>query len=570
MNAPGENKTPALIVAGTGSGVGKTSVTLGLIKALVARGLQVQPFKVGPDYLDPTWLSAAAGRRCYNLDGWMTDREYVTHDIFARQCAGADIAIVEGVMGLFDGASPDALTGSTAEIALWLDLPVLLVVDVGGAARSAAAMVAGFANFESGVRLAGVVANRCGSAGHAQLVARALEHADQPALAGWLAKNSLPALRDRHLGLHAAHAQANSAELLAELGRVCGEQLDLAGILEIAGGVNAGAITKGDNESSGGDARPDAQRVRLAVARDAAFYFYYPDNLSLLADAGAELVEFSPLHDTELPRDTDAVYIGGGYPEEHAATLAANTEMRAALFAFARAGGLVYGECGGFMYLCESLETLPESGESREAAGDKSTGAASADTERHAMLGLLPLRTRMLPRRKMLGYVETTCTTDTWFGAAGSKMRGHEFHYSEIVAPSQIASEAKPEIAFDAKPEIASDAEAEPQAAEPQAAANLAGSAGDALQKIEAVFELRGRRNSSPRAEGFRNAAGTVLGSYVHQHFGSRPDAAAAFVDAIVQARQKRRNLDHNANAPAAGVGGGDRGAAPIVEEAAQ
>lgn len=568
MNAPGENKIPALIVAGTGSGVGKTSVTLGLIKALVARGLQVQPFKVGPDYLDPTWLTAAAGRRCYNLDGWMTDREYVTRDIFARQCAGADIAIVEGVMGLFDGASPDALTGSTAEIALWLDLPVLLVVDVGGAARSAAAMVAGFANFEAGVRLAGVVANRCGSAGHAQLVARALEHAGQPALAGWLAKNSLPALPDRHLGLHAAHAQANSAELLAELGRVCGEQLDLDGILESAGGDSGGLFANANsadimnphpdekieahpNSNESPESQTIAKPVRLAVARDAAFYFYYPDNLSLLADAGAELVEFSPLNDTELPRDIDAVYIGGGYPEEFAATLAANTEMRAALCAFAQAGGLVYGECGGFMYLCESLETLPESRASREAPGDTSTGDASAGPERHAMLGLLPLRTRMLPRRRMLGYVETTCTTDTWFGAAGSKLRGHEFHYSEIVAAPEPEAKAK---------------------AESQSDANLAGGAVDPFEKIkthekiEAVFELRGRRNSAPRAEGFRNAAGTVLGSYVHQHFGSRPAAAADFVAAITQSRRRRRNSGREANASAAGVGGDAR----MAEEAAQ
>ncbi|MCR9141818.1 MAG: cobyrinate a,c-diamide synthase [bacterium] len=497
---------PALIVAGTGSGVGKTSIALGLARALRERGLRVQPFKVGPDYLDPTWLTAAAGRTCYNLDGWMTDREYVTASVFEKQCRDADIAIIEGVMGLFDGASPDALTGSTAEIALWLDAPVLLTVDVGGAARSAAAMVKGFADFEAGVRLAGVIANQCGSAGHAEIVARALQHAGLPALIGWLAKKSLPTLPGRHLGLHAAHDRANSAELLTELGRICAEQMDMAGLLNIAGfddrrraeATEATEATEGPeateaHSASGRDAGDNAsteaaptfettaanQRdgVRIAVARDAAFYFYYADNLSLLVDAGAELIEFSPLGDRELPAGVDAVYIGGGYPEEHAQELAANAGMIGDLRRFAAQGGMIYGECGGLMYLSKSLQTV--GGEDFE------------------MLGLLPFASRMLEKRKMLGYVETTFVVDTCFGPADTRLRGHEFHYSELVPDEQAEA------------------------------------------GVERVFVLRGRRNQAPRPEGFRNPAGNVLASYAHQHFGSHPEAARNFVRALRERRHE-------------------------------
>lgn len=476
MSSDPNNTIPALIIAGTGSGVGKTSITLGLVKALAGMGMRVQPFKVGPDYLDPTWLTAAAGRTCYNLDGWMTDRAYVTQKIFQQQCAGADIAIIEGVMGLFDGASPDALTGSTAEIAMWLNVPVLLVVDVGGAARSAAAMVKGFAEFETGVTLAGVIANQCGSSGHAEIVAQALAQAQLPGLTGWLAKKSLPALPDRHLGLHAAHSQANSPEILAELGRVCATQLDLDRVLEIAGYTadntteNSIAITKKGDVAPAPETHSEP-RVRIAVARDAAFYFYYADNLTLLEEAGAELICFSPLSDEKLPANTDAVYIGGGYPEEYVQELAANRSMRAALENFAASGGLVYGECGGLMYLSQSLETV---------AGDI-----------HTMVGLLPFTSRMLARRKMLGYVESTFEKETWFGPPGRKLRGHEFHYSELM--------------------ITPDDETQ----------------------IERIFSLRGRRNQTPRAEGFRNKSGNVMASYVHQHFGSCPDAARAFVAAI-------------------------------------
>lgn len=492
MNAITQNKTPALVVAGTGSGVGKTSITLGLIKALRARGLRVQPFKVGPDYLDPTWLGAAAGRQCYNLDGWMTPRKYVVEGVFEEQSRDADVVIIEGVMGLFDGASADALTGSTAEIALWLDVAVLLVIDVGGAARSAAALVKGFAEFEPGVKIAGVIANQCGSAGHADIVAQALAHAKLPPLVGWLAKQSLSSLPDRHLGLHAAHTRANSAELLTELSNVCSQQLKVDEILEIAARRETPReieTTRERDRNAAADGTDDNDRdratiARIAVARDAAFYFYYPDNLTLLAQAGAELVYFSPLTDAALPATVDAVYVGGGYPEEYAAELAANTAMLNSLRKFAEGGGLVYGECGGLMYLSRSLQAVSDDG-----------------ANEYAMVGLLPFATRMLPKRKMLGYVETTFAVDTWFGPAGRMLRGHEFHYSELIFPDS------PDDSF------------------------------------ERVFTLRGRRNQAARAEGYRNAAGNVLVSYVHQHFGSCPEAAVDFVRAaaIVGARMEAK-----------------------------
>lgn len=450
--------SPKLVIAGTSSGVGKTSLTLGLTAALRRRGLTVQTFKVGPDFLDPTWLSLASGRPCFNLDGWMCGREYV-RELFATSSADADIAIIEGVMGLFDGADPAGEAGSTAEIARWLDGPVLLVVNAHGMARSLAALVKGYAGFDPELRLAGVIANRCGSERHAAWLADALGAAKLPPLAGAVLRDSLPPLPSRHLGLVTADQRLLPSSALDSLAEAVEEQLDLSRIIELAGKGHPSppAIPP----VSGAKGHP----VRIGLAYDEAFHFYYPDNLQALEAAGAQLLRFSPLRDAALPEGLDALYLGGGYPEEHAAALEENRAMREAIAAFVGADRPVYAECGGLMYLSAGIE-LRNGG-------------------RHEMVGALPFATRMLAKRKRLGYAEVRQQAAGPFGAAGTSLRGHEFHYSEALA--------------------------------------VPGEPG-----WRSAWQVSYRRSEEPVMEGFRR--GRLFASYVHVHFAGRPDAAEAFV----------------------------------------
>jgi cobyrinic acid a,c-diamide synthase len=387
---------PTVLVAAPSSGSGKTTVVCAIAAALRARGLDVRTFKAGPDYLDPTWHRVVTGRPSRNLDGWMTGRDGV-RDSFARGAEGGDIALIEGVMGLFDGRSPRSLEGSGAEIAQWLDVPVVVVVDASGMARTAAAVVAGLAGYQPGVHVAGVVFNRVGSTGHGKLLAEAMESVPAVRCLGSLTRRNDIAVPERHLGLV-------SGEIAARPGWVAdlsawGAGLDLDALVALA---RAPAVVPFAPTTA-------PPRVRIGVARDAAFHFYYEDNLDLLREAGAELVAFSPLTDAALPVDLDGIYIGGGYPEEHRATLSGNTAMKDAIRAFQ---GVIYAECGGLMFLGESL-----AGE----AGDATP-----------MCGVLPVRTRMTGRLRTLGYREVTTTGDTPLGAAGTVFRGHEFHYSEL------------------------------------------------------------------------------------------------------------------------------------------
>lgn len=399
---------PRLVIAGTNSGVGKTSLVLGLARLLARQGLRVQTFKVGPDFLDPTYLTLASGRPCYNLDGWMTSREYV-RQLFSQTTADADVALVEGVMGLFDGASPCGLEGSTAEIAAWLDAPVLLVANAHGAARSLAAMVQGFAQFERGVRVAGVIANQSGSARHRQWLAEALAGSAAPPLVGMLPRDTLPPLPSRHLGLVTANQANLTLSLLDQLADVCAQHVDVSRLLDLARSVSTLDVELPvENDAT---VRP---RVRLGIAQDEAFHFYYPDNLDVLRRFGAELVPFSPLADRRLPAGLDALYFGGGYPELYASRLADNAGMLADVRQFATLGQCIYAECGGLMYLARSLTTL--------------------DGSRFPMTGVLPLDTAMLPKLKVLGYAEVAWATETPWGLPGQTARGHEFHYSEITA----------------------------------------------------------------------------------------------------------------------------------------
>jgi cobyrinic acid a,c-diamide synthase len=392
--APDSTSTlSAIVIGGTHSGVGKTSLALGLIGALADRGLTVQPFKVGPDFIDPLHHRQASSRDSYNLDGWMLGPE-TNRERFARATADADVAVIEGVMGLFDGSEGKSDRGSTGEMAKLLGLPVTLVIDAGAMARSAAALIHGFAGFDPELRIAGVVLNNVGGEAHAEMVREAVA-ADIPIL-GAIPHTPDLELPERHLGLHLPY-EAHS-DYVRRLAAVVEAHLDLDGLLE---------ATRIERPAAPPEVATRAPFARVGVARDEAFCFYYADNLELLARAGAELVEFSPLSGP-LPDGLDGIYIAGGYPELHAEELAANEAALRAIREFAAAGGPIYAECGGLMYLGEALE-LEE-------------GA-------YPLCGVLPLTTRM-PAPLKLAYVEID-TTGGLFGA-GRTARGHLFHHSEI------------------------------------------------------------------------------------------------------------------------------------------
>jgi cobyrinic acid a,c-diamide synthase len=391
---------PRLVIAGTSSGAGKTTMSVALVRALRARGLRVAVFKCGPDYLDPTYHELAAGRPSHNLDGYMMGEEAVLATFHAAT-QDADVAVIEGVMGLFDGRSADSDEGSTAEIARWLAAPVLLVVDAAGMARSVAAVAQGFAHFDPRLHVAGLLCNRVGSAGHLELLASACA---EPAVLGGLVRASTGEFPSRHLGLHAARDAVDARELdaWAERFRACS---DVARVLAVARAAPPLRVPALLHQTA------RARRCRVGVAWDAAFSFYYPYNLQLLESLGAELVRFSPIADAALP-DVDGLYIGGGYPELHAETLSANTAMRAAIRRHAEQGRPLYAECGGLMYLSEAIVT--EAG------------------TRHAMVGVVAGEAVMQPSLAALGYVEVETCAPSIVGPAGVRFRGHQFRYSEL------------------------------------------------------------------------------------------------------------------------------------------
>jgi cobyrinic acid a,c-diamide synthase len=396
-----ELNCPRVVVAGPSSGVGKTTAVVAIVRALRARGLDVAVFKCGPDYLDPTYHARAAGRASHNLDGWMMGREAVQRT-FVRATEGADIAVVEGVMGLFDGASPTGEEGSTAEIAKWLGAPVLLVVDASGMARTIAAVARGFVAFDPDVRVGGLICNRVGSRGHLDLLRRA--STERPVLGGLPVQAEL-AFPERHLGLLTATEGAVPDATLEAWGGVASQWLGLDAIVDLARSAPAIRVSDDGPRALAGEA------CRIGLAWDDAFHFYYDDNLSRLKSLGATLVRFSPIRDAQVP-NVDGLYFGGGYPEVHAHELANNRAMRESIAAFAQAGGPIYAECGGLMYLSRAIRTR--------------------DDRRHAMVGLLPVETIMQDRLAALGYVEVETQVPTILGPPGLRFRGHQFRYSEL------------------------------------------------------------------------------------------------------------------------------------------
>ncbi|MDO8730023.1 MAG: cobyrinate a,c-diamide synthase [Candidatus Omnitrophota bacterium] len=398
-------KIPRLLIAGTHSGVGKTTVTAGLIRAFTRQGLRVQPFKAGPDYIDPGYHSEAAGRLCRNLDSWLIPPRRLP-ELFQRSCRGADLAVIEGVMGLYDGATATGDAGSTAELAKLLDCPVLLVLDASAVSRSAAAVVRGFRDMDRKVRIAGCIVNRLSGPGHYRLVKEGIERLAGVPVVGWLPKDPKIHLPERHLGLVPAIERTGLSPLMKRIERLVVENFDLPAIRRIA--AKAGPL----KDRFVADAPRNGKKVPIALARDEAFHFYYPENLELLEDLGAEIVPFSPLKDRRLPRGAAALYLGGGFPEIFAPQLARNLLMKEEIRRAVASGLPTYAECGGLMYLARSIS----------AVGGR----------RYPMAGLVPADVRMTDRLQNFGYQEVRSKGTNLLARAGEKARGHEFHHSTL------------------------------------------------------------------------------------------------------------------------------------------
>lgn len=400
------------VIAGTGTGVGKTTVTAALLAALRARGFAVQPFKCGPDYIDPAHHTALAGRPSYNLDTWMMPAE-TNRRIFRNAMRTGDVAVVEGVMGLFDGVNGTSDEGSTAEIAKLLSLPVVLVVDASSVARSIAAVVMGFRDFDPQLRIAGVILNGAAGPLHVKLLRESIAPLGVPLL-GWFPRLPELGLRERHLGLITAGEETWNAEQVSQLVGAAEAHIEIDRLLAscdtLAGETPEAVLAEKFREQA---------PVLIGVAKDRVFSFYYESSLDALRSAGAELVEVSPLQDTCLPASLDGLYLGGGYPEVYAEELSRNDSFLESLREFVSSGRPVYAECGGLMYLAEDLKTL--------------------DGRLHRMASVLPLSIEMLDHQDGFGYTEVELLDDCLVGTRGARLRGHSFHYSRVTRAAELA-----------------------------------------------------------------------------------------------------------------------------------
>ncbi|MFE5754374.1 cobyrinate a,c-diamide synthase [Streptomyces massasporeus] len=461
---------PRLVIAAPSSGSGKTTVATGLMAAFAARGLAVSPHKVGPDYIDPGYHALATGRVGRNLDAYLCGPELVG-PLFLHGAQGCDIAVVEGVMGLYDGAAGEGELASTAHVAKLLGAPVVLVVDASSQSRSVAALVHGFASWDPEVRVGGVILNKVASDRHEELLREALEQAGVPVL-GVLRRAPQVDTPSRHLGL--VPVAERRAAAVEAVGAMAAQVLDgcdlgaLEALARAAGAVPGGSApwtpaspahhtTRSDERltAASGPAPSDNRRAPVvAVAGGPAFTFSYAEHTELLAAAGAEVVVFDPLRDEELPEGTAGLVIGGGFPEVYASELSANEPLRKAVAELAGSGAPVAAECAGLLYLCRELDGLP-------------------------MCGVLDAGARMT-ERLTLGYRDAVAVGDSVLAAAGTRMRGHEFHRTVV---------------------------------EPGAGA-------------EPAWGVRGPR---PRVEGFVERG--VHASYLHTHWASEPGVARRFVE---------------------------------------
>ena len=452
--------------------MGKTTITAGLIAALRRRGLGVQPFKAGPDYIDPTYHTLAAGRPCRNLDTWLVSPERIG-SLFAHGVHDAEIAIVEGVMGLYDGFGYEDEAGSTAQVAKLLNAPVVLILDAGKMARSAAAVALGYQQFDPALHLAGFIINRVAGESHGRGVATAIRQATGLPVLGWLPRDPVLEIPERHLGLTPTAEPGRWRDFIEAAADAMARHLDLERLLDIAQRVPSlgalgplhpsGPLRSGPRAPS--HPRPANSRPVIAVARDEAFNFIYEDNLDLLRSVGAEIVFFSPLRDASLPPGTAGIIFSGGFPEVYAAQLGANAAMRVTLHEAHAQNMPIYAECGGLMYLTESIIDL--------------------EGNEHPMVGLLPGRSRMIERLTM-GYRVARAAGDSWLFTEGETVRGHEFHYSD----------------WEGRP--------------------------DDLPPAYTVVSSRDR--GDPRPEGA--SSGSLWASYLHLHFWAKPELAVRFVAA--------------------------------------
>jgi cobyrinic acid a,c-diamide synthase len=404
-----------LIIAAPRSGAGKTTVTLGLLAALKRRGIAIRAAKAGPDYIDPAFHAAATGARGFNLDTWAMPPSLLDW-LLAETARQSELLLIEGVMGLFDGApGPRGRTGAAADLAARYGVPVLLVLDVSAQAQSAAAVVRGFCSHDPDVRIAGVVLNRVGSDRHRVLVTDAISLLGVPVI-GALPRDDTILLPERHLGLVQAAEHDDLPHRLAQLADLAEQHLDLDAITALAAPVKSSAAPVKSSAAPPAAVALPPPGQRIALASDAAFTFVYAHLLDLWSQAGAEIVTFSPLADEPPSESCDVCWLPGGYPELHAGALAAAERFRHGLARFAESRP-VHGECGGYMVLGEGIE--------------------DTDGVRHPMTGLLGHSTSFAKRKLHLGYREARLLADTPIGAAGTLVRGHEFHYATVVAAGQ-------------------------------------------------------------------------------------------------------------------------------------
>ncbi len=394
-----------LYIAAPQKSSGKTTLAIGLCRALRDQGLIVQPFKKGPDYIDPLWLTQAAGRTCFNLD-YHTMSHGEISAAFAHELSGADLGLIEGNVGLFDSTDLHG-ANSNAELARQLNAPVILVINCDGLARGIAPLLLGYRAFDPNLQLAGVVLNRVGGSRHAANLVRVVEHYTDLPVLGVLSRDDGMRIAERHLGLLPCNEAEGSEDWINAICQRIRAQIDLDRLIDIAEQVPVPPLTAPPPPLISGSP------VRLGIARDAAFGFYYPDDFQSLAAGGAELVSFSPIHDPELP-DVDALFLGGGFPESRMAELDANRSMRQHIAEFIRDGKPVYAECGGLMYLCTRL---------------------TWNGDRCEMVGALNAEVEMRPRPQGRGYVRLRETADfPWPRSALTNICAHEFHHSAIIA----------------------------------------------------------------------------------------------------------------------------------------
>ena len=407
-------KIPRAVIAAPHSGAGKTTVAVGLMSALTAKGLRVQPFKVGPDFIDPSYHTRATGIHSKNLDTWLTSPEAVLR-IFLKSSRTCDLAIIEGVMGLFDGVSGSGDTASTAEVSRILNAPIILVVDVSGAAGSCAALVHGFKTFDPKLKLKGVILNHVKSPKHLDLTRQAIEEGAKVRVIGALPNTPGITIPSRHLGLIPTAERDGLEDFLAELRKFIEQHCQLDQFLEIARSAD-------DLETDDKEERSDAVRVRarIGLAYDEAFNFYYRDNIELLEASGAEVVPFSPVHDSGLPSNLTGMFLGGGFPEAYAKQLEQNQAMRESIKKAVEDEMPVYAECGGLMYLVKSTQDL--------------------EASPHQMIGILSGRAIMTGKLESLNYSVAQVVHRNILTDLGFTLRGHEFHYSKI---EEVPSDSK-------------------------------------------------------------------------------------------------------------------------------